>query len=531
VYGVVLAIGAGGLIYQTISIISFAFTSLIIGLGTDYSIHLYDRFHFERCHGKSPEEALRLATVDTGHALFTAATTTAFLFLALVLSDVRVLSELGLLVGLGVIFSMYATFFFLPPLLLFVEKRFPLKEYTPLPGFGLGCLWKTGQRYRRANIAIAVAVALCLLLAATGISFESELKNLQPRSSEAFLSQEKVEKHLSVSPKQLVVAVEGKELAEVLAGGSRVDALARELRQRGEIVSFSSLGQVINDEGAQRKVINALKTGLDGARVDVTLNGALARQGFAIEPFREHIRSLARLSHAQLPPPGEGVARLLNSPFRGIIERHLIQDANGYHLLSYLNYRGPEFRETVFLKRLKEELPQSRATSVDLVSGQLAESVRHSFILAITIGSVMLLFMLLSHFNTPAGIFYSLFPVISGCIAMLGLMTLCGMRLNFMNVMVLVTILGLGSDYGLHIAHRVRNCNTEEQMGRFIQSGRAVLLSALTSIAGFGSLAFIDYGALASIGWATNFGVAATALFALGAIPAFICYFGANRTG
>jgi predicted RND superfamily exporter protein len=68
-------------------------------------------------------------------------------------------------------------------------------------------------------------------------------------------------------------------------------------------------------------------------------------------------------------------------------------------------------------------------------------------------------------------------------------------------------------------------------MGRFIQSGRAVLLSAITTIAGFGSLAFTDYGALASIGWATNFGVAATALFALGAIPAFICYFGANRAG
>jgi predicted RND superfamily exporter protein len=108
---------------------------------------------------------------------------------------------------------------------------------------------------------------------------------------------------------------------------------------------------------------------------------------------------------------------------------------------------------------------------------------------------------------------------------MLGLMALCGMLLNFMNVMVLVTILGMGSDYGLHIAHRVRNCGAEEFRDRFIQSGRAVLLSGLTTIAGFGSLAFTDYGALASIGWATNFGVAATTLFTLGTLPAFfICF-------
>ncbi|MBC8018545.1 MAG: MMPL family transporter, partial [Verrucomicrobia bacterium] len=229
VYGVVLAVGTAGLFYPTISIISFAFTSLIVGLGTDYSIHLYDRFHFERSHGKSSDESLRLATVDTGHALFTAALTTAFPFLALVVSDVRALAELGLLVGLGVIFSLYATFFFLPPLLIFMERKFPLQEYKPLPGFCLGSIWKMGQRYWRPNIAVSLLAVVGLLFAATNISFESELKNMQPRTSEAFLTQEKVEKHLSISPKQVIVAVEGKDLADVLSRGSKVDVLARQL--------------------------------------------------------------------------------------------------------------------------------------------------------------------------------------------------------------------------------------------------------------------------------------------------------------
>ena len=157
-FGVVLAVGTGGLFYRSISIISFAFTSLIIGLGTDYSIHLYDRFHFERSKGKSSEEALRLASVDTGYALFTAATTTAFPFLALGISDVRVLAELGLLVGLGVIYSLYATFFFLPPLLLFMERKYPLKKYKPLPTFGLGTIWRLEQRRWRSTIVVSLAV-------------------------------------------------------------------------------------------------------------------------------------------------------------------------------------------------------------------------------------------------------------------------------------------------------------------------------------------------------------------------------------
>jgi predicted RND superfamily exporter protein len=51
-----------------------------------------------------------------------------------------------------------------------------------------------------------------------------------------------------------------------------------------------------------------------------------------------------------------------------------------------------------------------------------------------------------------------------------------------------------------------------------------VLLSALTTIAGFGSLAFTDYGAMSSIGWATNYGIVATAVFSLVSLPALLAY-------
>jgi predicted RND superfamily exporter protein len=464
--------------------------------------------------------------VDTGHALFTSATTTAFPFLALAVSDVRVLAELGLLVGLGVIFSLYATLFFLPPLLLFMEKRFPLKEYRPLPGFSLGAIWDAGRRRWRLNIALALSVVLGLLLSATGISFESELKNLQPRSSEAFLTQEKMERHLSISPKQLIVAVEGRDLNEVLSRGGRVENLARQLRQRGEIVSFSSLGQVINEAGNQRKIIDALKSGIDSSDLGSTLRTSLAQQGFAVEPFRDYLQRLAGLGHSETLPVGEGLAHLTNSPFRGIVERLVIHTPSGYHLLTYLNYNGPEFRQAAFLDALHGVDPLARATSVDLVSRQLTESVRQSFVWALIIGGALVMLLLVSHFNAPAGIFYSLFPLFAGIIAMLGLMALCDMRLNFMNVMVLVTIMGMGSDYGLHVAHRVRNCAEDEFKGRFIQSGRAVLISALTNIVGFGSLAFIDYGALASIGWATIFGVVAITSLTLVTLPAFMRCFG-----
>lgn len=329
---------------------------------------------------------------------------------------------------------------------------------------------------------------------------------------------------MSISRKQLIVAVEGKTLSDVLSQGDKVDALANNLLKHVEIISFSSLGQVINSASVQQKVAGEFLSGLSGSRLTNILFSGLEQHGFASEPFQDHVQSLALLARARTLPVSEGIEKLANSPFRGIIERHLFQDTGGYHLLTYLNYNGPEFRQTVFLNEVQRDDPQSRVTSVDLVSGQLTDSVRHSFVWAIMTGGLMVLFLLVSHFNSPSGIFYSLFPVASGAVAMLGIMALSGMRLNFMNVMVLVTIFGMGSDYGLHVAHRVRCCAEEEYKGRFIQAGRAVLLFGLTTIAGFGSLAFTDYGALASIGWATNFGIAATTLFTFWNLPAFMTY-------
>lgn len=521
-YGVALALGTAGLFLSSIHIISFAFTALIIGLGTDYSIHLYDRFRSERSAGRDSREALRLAVVDTGRGVFTAAVTTALPFLALTISDVRALSELGLLVGLGVLFSLYATFLFLPPLLSFSERRFPGAAYGPLPGFNLDRLWPFSRRWRRTMVTISFVLTAFFLVASVSLTFEGELKNLQPKSSEAFLTQEKMEKHLSLSPKQMLVAVDGKDLEEVLARGRRIGELAERYHREGRIASWSSLDRVLNGEAAQRQVLAALSKGSEGEKIPGRVAEALERNGFALEPFAPFLDGMARLTAAGPASAREAIERLAASPLRGVVERHLVRNGDGYHLLVYLHYGGKGFRQDAFLRDLAAMDPAARATSVDLVSSHLAASVRESFLWGFLLGGALVIFLLVSHFETLNGVFASLFPVLAGVVAMTGMMSLTGMGLNFMNAMVLVTILGMGSDYGLHIAHRVGRGGERDQRRGFVQAGRAVLLSALTTIAGFGSLAFTDYGAMSSIGWATNFGIGATALFSLVFLPAFL---------
>jgi len=523
-FGVALALGTAGLLLPSVHIISFAFMALIIGLGTDYSIHIYDRYYSERTAGRTVGEALELAVVDTGYGVCTAALTTAVPFLALMVSDVRALFELGLLVGLGVLFSMYATFFFLPPLLIYLERRYPAALWQPLPGFGLAGLWRGSRLRPRCTAACSLLLIAGLAVASCFLGFEGDLKNLQPRRSEAFLTQEKIARHLSPSPRQMLVAVEGEQLDDVLARGGRVGELLERYRRKGELSAYSSLGQLLNDQQRQQEVLRRLAAGIGTGEPGADLRRALERNGFAPEAFLPALGGLAGLCKARPVADSEAVARLAASPLRGVVDRHLMQGGGRYHLLFCLYYRGAEFDQGRFLKQLAGVDPTARATSEELVSHQLASSVQKSFLWAFLLGGGLVLFLLAAHFRSLAGLAYSLYPVLGGVIAMLGSMALTGLRINFMNAMVLVTILGMGSDYGLHLAHRVNAADEGARNSQFVQAGRAVLLSALTTIAGFGSLAFSDYGALASIGSATNYGVGATALLALASLPAFMAF-------
>jgi predicted RND superfamily exporter protein len=520
VCGVVMALGAVGLFARSIHIISFAFTALITGIGTDYSIHLYDRFHSERAVGRSTEEALRLAVLNTGHGVFTAAITTGLPFLALCVSDVRALSELGVLVGLGVVFSLYASLFFLPPLLLFMDRHFPI-SYRSIPGLGLDRVWLVTQRCPSTIIVLSILTVSILGWCAGSVRFDGELKNLQPRHSEAFIAQERIERHLSLAPRHLLVAVEGTDLGDVLARAERVGGLAADLQQQGEITAWSSLGRIINSRPVQAQILGQLNHGFEGKQPGSEIRRQLDQEGFSSDGFDSFLAAADKLGQAVPIDAAQAIAKLSASPMRGIVDRHLARDASGYHALVYLHYRSEAFHQESFLAKLRALDPTVRVSSVDLVSDQLSMAVKQSFIQAFALGGALVLFLLLVHFaGTPTGILYSLTPVLAGSVCMLGAMALTGMRLNFMNAMVLVTILGMGSDFGLYIRFRVTAETEDERQAQFVQIGRSVLLSAMTTIVGFGSLAFTDYGAMSSIGWATNLGVGFTTIFCLITIPA-----------
>ncbi|MFP8957420.1 efflux RND transporter permease subunit [Natrialbaceae archaeon A-CW3] len=97
-------------------------TSLAIGLGVDYSIHVGERFVAERERQPSLDAALEATMTGTGGALLGSAATTAAGFGVLALALAPPLQRFGLVTGLAIVFAFLACLTVLPCLLVVRER-------------------------------------------------------------------------------------------------------------------------------------------------------------------------------------------------------------------------------------------------------------------------------------------------------------------------------------------------------------------------------------------------------------------------
>ena len=98
------------------NVLTVMVTALTLGIGIDYSIHMWRRFEVELERRSSHWEALRAALSTTGVALIMSALTTGFGFLVLLFSPMPVIQDFGLITAVTVFFSLLLSLILLPVL-------------------------------------------------------------------------------------------------------------------------------------------------------------------------------------------------------------------------------------------------------------------------------------------------------------------------------------------------------------------------------------------------------------------------------
>ena len=104
------------------NVLTVMVTALTLGIGIDYSIHMWRRFEVELERNENHWEALRAALSTTGVALILSALTTALGFLVLLYSPMPVIQDFGLITAVTVLFSLMLALILLPVLVEMVER-------------------------------------------------------------------------------------------------------------------------------------------------------------------------------------------------------------------------------------------------------------------------------------------------------------------------------------------------------------------------------------------------------------------------
>ena len=99
------------------NVLTIMITALTVGLGIDYSIHVWRSFESNRKSGYGVWESMKMMYQTTGTALIMSAGTTICGFLVLKLSPIPVIQDFGIVSSISVAFSLILALFVLPGLL------------------------------------------------------------------------------------------------------------------------------------------------------------------------------------------------------------------------------------------------------------------------------------------------------------------------------------------------------------------------------------------------------------------------------
>ena len=119
-----MGFGVWGLFVGEVGLALSIVTSMTLGIVVDDTVHFLSKYlRAKREHGYSAPEAVRYAFKHVGRALLTTSVVLVAGFLVLAQSHFELNAGMGMLTSIIIVLALMADFFFLPPLLMKLEKK------------------------------------------------------------------------------------------------------------------------------------------------------------------------------------------------------------------------------------------------------------------------------------------------------------------------------------------------------------------------------------------------------------------------
>ena len=502
--------GATYLIFQRLTLLTAFILALILGLGIEYTVHLYSRWAEESRNGLSPLQAMIEAVCTTGRSLLAGAATNIFAMLSLQIGHFKGFKEFGVVVSIGITFALITTWLVIPPLFfLFTNLSEWIRSKTkspillkivgwllPDPGGVQGGELLPDLPWLRSGPLKLVAIASLLftigITFAPQVHFENDFRNLRGKSTSAGISYGRaVGAGRNTSPSIIL----GKSEDQMRSVHDSL-ALRHGLPADSMMKSFATIQSFVPSSESQTKrlkVLEEIKAMLDARAMDRVDSSTRADLG---------------LLRRYLAPGGFGFDSL------PAWSRRFLTEADGSH--GRFGYLYGELRESdaeesgKFQKRFGT-VPSSEGQVLVASSGFIyADVVRMVKNDGLRLAIVTFLFLIIITWldmRSWRGVLISCGFVALSSYWTFKVMGLIGLKLGMYNLVVLPTILSVSVDSVIHLYHRRMELGGGKIVELYRTTGSAVLTGTLNNAFGFLGLCFVSHKGMQTIGFLATLGI------------------------
>lgn len=505
------AVAAGALLFEKLNVVTMGLCSILVGLGVDFGMLLYGAYQSGRRCGMDHPEAALDSVGQLGRGILFGASTTAAAFLSLLLSESMGFAQLGVLIGIGILLAaalMIAVFFV-----------FTGKEHRPGGGEDflltatqsyLDRLFTSSKPITLGALALLAAMTVAAVAPVGEIRFDANPQSLEPPKSRAGFALRKIKEKLSNGKAEPVLAiVQGRDAADFHTQWAATQARWQEAKDRGEIAGFTTPAALAFSP--QRVEANLARlASADFAASRAALGQVLEANGFEAQSLPgafDLLNAFERLQQGDRTPLDWRRSLPESSSWRFVLDRLLSGNPTvgaGY-VTPHKTIANAD--EQKGLRRVLDT-PEARPwftgwsyVMADLVPWSQGKLVELSLVM-VFFNVALLIFM----YRAVAPLAVLMLSLALSMGAMVAGLKLTGLPLNLFNVLAFPLVLGVGVDYGIYVVLAVRQ--RERAQHALASIVKPVLLSGLTTIAGFGSLGWANHPALSSLGLVCALGVA-----------------------
>ncbi len=487
----VLSFAAAGvsLIYGRVSAITIGFGAVLLGISVDFAIHAY--FALRR---HPHDHATAVAQVS--RPMVFSALTTMGAFGVLLFSSLPVQRELAVFSMIGIGAAIILSLIIFPHL---------AKSASSPTNSGV-----TGSVLKIKSAGTAIICCWLVLLTvcawqATKLEFNGDLRELNLVPDDIRSAEVKLRQAWGDLRGNAVVFAEGSDLQSALETNDRLfQYLSAEKAVQG-IVSLAPILPSWAFQRANQQRWIEFWSAKNTRRLQQMLSSEAGALGFRPDAFAPFLDRLSR--PAAFVNPGDlkalGLGEIVNS---------LIVKSEGRTYVLTVIPDTPFMADLI--QRYGAEPGKVRLVSQVQFRQIISQAIADDFLRFILIASLVVCICLSLFFRNYKMVLMALIPVVTGVLFMVGVMGALGIAFNLINVIAAILIIGLAVDYGIFMVNKWSkrtNCSTE----------RAVWVSGLTTLAGFGALVLARHPALNSIGLTVLLGIVAAIPSALLVIPAF----------